>query len=569
MQKTITLYCKIGNIANLLSPHYLAAKHNGQIVLLCIAVKRKFVRMKNCLSITLLLALFSLTAFGQGGNKVTFVINVSKPVQTIRNIGASACWYGEEIGAKWPDAEKQKIAELLFSRGFDNMGNPTGIGISAFRFNIGGGTAEQGDSSGIKEPARRVECFLAPDGTYNWDKQKGYTWLLQQAKNHGVENLIAFSNTPPVQFTKNGLGFKLEKDYISNLREDKYGAYADFLAEVIKHYDSKNLHFNYISPINEPQWDWSGVPGQAGQEGSPWTNQEMYNTVKAVNQSLANNKLNTKILITEAGTLSHLYEVNSKSGHQVQSFFSPASPLYVGKLSNMAPVAEGHGYFTEVGDAHTVEVRARLRDSIKQYGPGLEFWQSEYCMLGDGFKDGEKVNKRSAMDCALYLAKIINTDFTVANATAWHFWNSFEPNAADSNTLYYLIALNPNRTTSGNNLFTVTKNLWALGHYSRFIRPGMQRVTVTRDDKKDDAAAMKDIMISAFRDKEGRNIVVNVINYTTQDRELSFPMEGVTSFLHLVGRYITSAKQGDDMKAYPVVGDGITVVPARSIYLFV
>lgn len=507
--------------------------------------------------------LCSLLAISQNA-PVIFTIYTNRTVQTIRNIGASACWYGEEVG-NWPQAKRQRMAELLFSRGFDKNGQPKGIGLSAFRFNIGAGTAEQGDSSGIPEAAHRVECFLSPDGSYHWDKQKGYTWLLQQAKSYGVENLIAFVNSPPVQFTKTGLGYKLAKDYISNLKEDKYGDYANFLAQVMKHYDSKGLHFNYISPVNEPQWDWSGVPGDAKQEGSPWTNEEIYKVVKNLSSSLSSQKLTTQIIMPEAATLSYLFEPTGKSGRQAKALFTKSSPLYVGNLPNTTPFVEGHSYFTEVGDVQTVTVRSRLRDTLKSYG-GLEFWQSEYCMLGDGFKDGQKVNKRSAMDVALYLAKIINTDFTVANATAWHYWNSFEPGPADSNTLYYLVALNRNRASDTANPYTITKNAWALGHYSLFVRPGMQRIETGRSDGKDSIAAAKDVMIAAFKDAAGKEVVVNMINYTAEDRTIA--VDGLNS-LRLSAHYVTSAKEGDDMKPYAVQANGALVLPARSVNTFV
>ena len=246
-------------------------------------------------SVALLLVFLSiLHTQAQDKKVVTFTIHLNQPVQKIRNIGASGCWYSEEIGARWPDDKKQRVAELLFSKSFDASGQPRGIGLSTFRFNIGAGTAEQGDSSGIGDPSRRVECFLAPDGTYDWDKQAGYTWMLQQAKKFGVEELIAFTNSPPVQFTQNGKGFKFKKDSLSNLKEDKYQAFAGFLAEVIKQFDKKGLHFDYISPVNEPQWDWTGTMGTAKQEGSPWTNQEIYRITKALNNSLNNQKLKTK-----------------------------------------------------------------------------------------------------------------------------------------------------------------------------------------------------------------------------------------------------------------------------------
>ncbi|HVX51280.1 MAG TPA: glycoside hydrolase, partial [Chitinophagaceae bacterium] len=452
-------------------------------------------------------------------------------------------------------------------------GQPGGIGLSAFRFNIGGGTAEQGDSSGIKDAARRVECFLSPGGTYDWNKQKGYTWLLQQAKHYGVENLIAFVNSPPVQFTKNGLGYKTEKDYTSNLREDKYTAYADFLAAVMTHFDKIHLHFNYISPVNEPQWDWSNKWGEASQEGSAWTNTEIFNAVKAVSTALHTNKLSTRILVTEAGTLEHLYGAGGKAAAQVQAFFNPASKLYIGGLPNTTPYVEGHGYFTETSDARMTEIRNRLKDTLAAYGRDLEFWQSEYCMLGDGFKDGAK-GSRSAMDCALFLAKVINTDFTEGNATAWHYWNAFEPGRADSNTRYYLVALNPHRATDTARLYTITKNVWALGHYSLFVRPGMYRVSTSRSDGLSNIAAQQQVMISAFTNLQTGSIVVNMINYTEHDAQAGIMLEGTDSPFALKNSYVTTAGEGDNLKPHhvksqPEKGTFSVVLPARSINTFI
>lgn len=53
-----------------------------------------------------------------------------------------------------------QMAKWLFSGGFDSAGNPVGIGLSAWRFNIGGGTAEQGDSSGIDQV--HMQAFWRP-----------------------------------------------------------------------------------------------------------------------------------------------------------------------------------------------------------------------------------------------------------------------------------------------------------------------------------------------------------------------------------------------------------------------
>lgn len=516
----------------------------------------------------------SITVLSQRTDHLIFTIHYNDTVQQVRNIGASGCWFSEEIGKQWPVTQKQRIAELLFSRSIDNNGQPKGIGLSAFRFNIGAGTAEQGDSSGIKDPSHRVECFLSPTGSYDWNKQEGYLWMVEQARNYGVENLIAFVNSPPVQFTKNGLGFKLNNDGVSNLKEDKYKAYGTFLEQVIKHFDEKNLHFSFISPVNEPQWDWTGKFGEAKQEGTPWTNEEIYKVVKNLDSSLSRQKLATKILITEAGMLDHLYASNVKASKQIETFWDPKSALYIGDLNNTTKYVEGHSYFTENGDLNMIRTRRSLRDSLKKYNPGLEYWQSEYCLLGDGYKE-HTTGKRTAIDCALFLAKVIHHDLTVGNATAWHFWNAYEPGPADSNSRYYLIAINPRRLTDTAHLYTVTKNLWALGHYSLFIRPGMYRIETGRNDGSSDTAIAQQVMLSAFRDETGKELVINAINYTTENKKVGIVLQGLSTgkTVRLEKRYVTSAKEGDDLKPYPAyenkdkaaAEDQTISLPARSI----
>lgn len=491
------------------------------------------------------------------GQQVEFTINLSSTAQTIDNIGASGAWYSEGIGKYWPEEKKERMAELLFSKSFDASGNPLGIGLSAWRFNIGGGTYEQGDSSGIRNPAQRVECFLSPDGTYDWNKQSGYIWFVKKAKDYGVEKLIAFSNTPPVQFTKNCLGFKLERDYKTNLKEDKYDSYAEFLVNVLKHFKNKGLNFNYICPVNEPQWDWSGRMGQMKQEGSPWVNKDIYHITVALDSALRANKLYTKILFPEAGILTALYGGNGHASRQIQNFYDAASPYSVKKLKTVLPIVAGHSYFTDNGDPNIIKIRNQLRDTALKYNIG--FWQSEYCMLGDGYKE-RRSGRIPVIDCALFLAKMIHYDFTVANASAWQFWNAWEPGNPDFDVRYHLIVLKTNRlNTEGD--FTITKNLWALGHYSRFIRPGMQRIITTRNDGKDELAAAQDIMLSAFYNKY--ELVVVVINYTETEKKIDLKIPAVK--IKKIKRYTTTAIKGDDMRFYPLASINNIVLSARSI----
>ncbi len=511
----------------------------------------------------LLLLCMPAGLMAQKNAAVRFIINTTHKAQTIDNIGASGCWFSEGIGRYWPAQKKEQIAEWLFSKEMDANGNPKGIGLSAWRFNIGGGTTEQGDSSGIKDFRRRAECFQHPDGSYDWNKQSGYIWFVKKAKAYGVENLIAFSNTPPVQFTQNGFGFKTERDFRSNLKPEKYSAYAGFLSDVLEHFDKQGLHFNYISPVNEPQWDWSDKPGQADQEGSPWTNREIYNVTTALDSAITARHLSSKIMITEAGTLDYLFRNNSSASTQIQQFYGNGSPLQLSQLKHMAGFVGGHSYFTDAGDTNRIKVRQMLRDTAQKYG--VDFWQTEYSMLADGFREGAR-EKRSAMDCALFLAKMIHTDFAVANACAWHLWNSYEPGSPEFDTRYYLIALKPNDThTDGD--FYQTKGLWAMGNYSRFIRPGMQRVNIERSDKMDDLTASQHIMLSAYTSE--KQIVVVAINYTTTDKDMLLDIKDFGK-VRSAKKFVTSAAAGDNLKAYPLPKiKGNITLPARSITTFV
>jgi O-glycosyl hydrolase len=513
-----------------------------------------------CLILLLFLSTKSVSTTASLDTSIVVQIDLLQKAQVIDNFGSSGCWFSEGIGRDWPDAKRQKIAELLFSRKLDANAQPQGIGLSAWRFNIGAGTLEQGDSSGIKDFRKRSDSFLNKDGTYDWTKQVGYRFFLQKAKDYGVENLIAFANSPPVQFTKNGLGFKTDKDYRSNLREDSYKAYATFLGTVIKHFDQEGLHFNYISPVNEPQWDWSKKYMHAEQEGSPWRNEEIFRIVKDLNATLEQQKSTSKILVSEAGSLEYLYGGSGGSSKQIQSFFNRKSNMYMGQLSHVPKIIAGHSYFTEANDKVLVEVRRKLADTAKAYR--LSYWQSEYSMLADGFRDGLK-GPRSNMDCALFLSKVIHHDLTVGNATAWQFWNAYEPGQVNFNTRYYLIALQPNKDFKDGN-FGVTKNLWALGHYSRFIRPGMTRILTSVKGTKIPEQE-KNLMVSSYLNSNNKMVVV-AINYGTAALDVQMELKNAKSKYKKFYRYLTTDEADVNMKPESLKGiEESIVLPARSI----
>src|SRR5580693_5814158 len=71
-------------------------------------------------------------------------IDLSKTYQVIDNFGASDAWACQFAG-NWPDAKRNNIADLLFSKDTLVDGSPKGVALSLWRFNIGAGSGQQGE----------------------------------------------------------------------------------------------------------------------------------------------------------------------------------------------------------------------------------------------------------------------------------------------------------------------------------------------------------------------------------------------------------------------------------------
>ena len=164
-----------------------------------------------------------------GSENAVTELNVSLDMnlQTMESFGASDAWQCNFIGKNWPTDKRNKIADLLFSQGLDADGNPKGIGLSLWRFNLGAGSAEQGEASDITDEWRRSECFTTNGVSYDMNKQAGQVWFMKAARERGVDKLLAFANSAPVYLTQNGKAHASIKEFY-NLKDGKMPDLADF-----------------------------------------------------------------------------------------------------------------------------------------------------------------------------------------------------------------------------------------------------------------------------------------------------------------------------------------------------
>jgi O-glycosyl hydrolase len=482
--------------------------------------------------------------------KNVIVIDLNDKKQTIRNFGASDAWACQFVGS-WPDSKRNQVADWLFSMEEDAQGKPKGIGLSLWRFNIGAGSATQNN---ISDEWRRTEGFLQNNMTYDWSKQAGQKWFMHAAKQRGVDKFVGFTNSPPIQLTKNGNAYSSNGEE-ANISKANYLPFAKFLNEVSKQFQTEGIPFNYLSPFNEPQWDWTGN----GQEGTPFKNEEIFAVTRILDSLLTAESLKVKIQIAEAGKLNYLYEKADKAtrGNQVYEFFNAQSPLFVGDLSNVDKIISGHSYFTSAPAETLKSVRQKVSESLKTASVPLEFWQSEYCILGDQ-EEVKGPGKDTGMTPALYVARLIHHDLALANASAWHWWLSVSVYDYKDGLIY----AEKNKTDG---LVDDTKLLWALGNFSRFIRPGAQRVNVTSNNLN--VNNVNQLMISSYIDADQKKIITVIVNNGTTESSFEINLAGgqVSSWQP----YLTGSNDGEDLKPLTQIEDNEIVVPGKSVLTLV
>ncbi|MBR1804471.1 MAG: xylanase [Muribaculaceae bacterium] len=507
------------------------------------------------------------------------VIQLDQPRQVITDFGASDCWLGDYVGRYFTSTMKERAAKLLFARSFNRGGSPEGIGLSNWRVNLGAGSATQGDDSNISDPTRRAECFLNADGvTYNWSAAAGQQYFMQKAREYGVENILLFSNSAPIYYTANGKACRTSTlPWGANLRDDAYDDFAQYMATVAKHFVDLGYPISFISPVNEPQYEWTG-----GQEGTPWYNTEVTRLVKELDNALTSRNLSTKILIPEAGKWTYLTDrnsfINNWGYEQIEQFFNPANTsTYVGNLPHVAQAVAGHSYWTFRTNTELTSTRSAVATAAA--ARGLQVYQSEWSMLdepptsGAGFPAGG-YDEATYMDIALYMGKVIYCDMVYAGVSSWNYWTAFAQEQWGQKNRFYLLRVTatgdagPESYGDLHNGGTIvdSRNLWVLGNYSRFVRPGYRRVELTG------ASDLNGLMGTAYVSPAGDEAVVVYVNMAHAPSQVTLQAAATD------GRAITGIKKYTTSESLalhldstlPAEYDGREVeIPARSVVTLV
>ena len=476
-------------------------------------------------------------------------IRLDHEYQEIENFGASDCWSMQKLGA-WSESSRKRVAELLFSQS-------RGIGLSCWRFNLGGGV-----TSKIDDPWRTVETFEVAEGKYDWARQAGERWFLREAKAQGVPQFLAFVNSPPQRMTRTGITYGRKGPDTTNLKPGYEGQYARYLVDILEHFrenpdPAERIAFDYISPVNEPNQEWNGT----SQEGSRASNADVKAMLQALDAELKRRTCTTQSAGIEVCGLKPLYSIEKKPseahgaqyGNYIDAFLG--DPAISGLLNRRLSY---HDYNSDRIKGGLVEDRKAVRAKFDHY-PGWKPWMSEYCVM-EGSEGKGGVGRDLTMATALEVARIVYLDLSLVGVSAWQWWTAVSP-VDYKDGLIYTNWKKPGDVES----ILPARLLWVLGNYSRFVRPGMRRIELT-------GAGHDGLMGSAYKDEPARRIVCVYVNAGEMSRQvqLDFGLGARDWHLESLTPYVTSDRPGDELKAYPAEPAGRPIeIPGRSVVTLV
>ncbi|HEX3043496.1 MAG TPA: glycoside hydrolase, partial [Bacillota bacterium] len=368
------------------------------------------------LFVVLLLALFLIGIQNSVFSATTVTIDPNTKYVTFEGWGTSLCWYADGLG-DWTDTNRNAIADLLFSS--------SGLGFNVVRYNIGGG--ENPSHTHMRECAN-IPGYLSSSGVYDWNADPRQRWFLTAAKTRGANIFEAFSNSPPYWMTKSQCSSG-NTGGSNNLKDDSYDAFAEYLTEVVKHFQSSwGITFQTLDPMNEPMGTWWSSGGR--QEGCHFDRANQVNLIKLVGAKLASKGL---------------------SGTKVSASDECSIDDAVASLNYYDSTALG--YITQVNThAYGGSQRSQLNSLAKSKGKKL--WMSEY---GNGGED---------ISGALTLADTILKDLREMKPAVWAHWQPIE-----NENLVPTWGMIHGRF-SGAEDYHITKQYYGMANFSKYIRPG-------------------------------------------------------------------------------------------------
>lgn len=447
--------------------------------------------------------------FGISADTTTTKIRFDKisVEQEITGWGTSGCWWAQKLG-ECESAEE--VTKLLFSE--------EGLGLNIYRYNIGGGSKDDPDERiwDAKNSSRAAESFLvwdeeAQDWVYDWSKDAAAQKILDMVLSYGcVDTVVMFANSPHYSMCVSGHASGGLEPAQSNLKKECYQDFVDYFLDITQYFIDKGVPVKYISPINEPQWDWGGE--WVGQEGCHYEIDEAVEVIRLFALAIKERGMDVKLSVLESG------QVGDHAMECLEKLYADAD------IRDVLGTYAYHSYWT---DRNFV-----LKDAFGKYidkkFPAVEKEMSEWCELPCSHTIDD-------ITAGLIMARTIGEDVSLSNANSWSTWVGVNEGGdyADS-----MIAV---EWWDYNN-YKISKRYYAMGHYSKFIPVGSHSVEVNVsvgdmtaektdewndwiDNKAYQAYKVENYLtVSGYKTPDGKYVAV-IVN-EGEDKKVSFNMMG-------------------------------------------
>jgi O-glycosyl hydrolase len=468
-------------------------------------------------------------------------VHLDQRFQTIDHFGASGAWTGEFSGL-WPDEARNRLADLLFSP-------DRGIGLTMWRFNIGGGLNPQR----IPYAWNSVDTFETAEGVYDWTRQPGQRWWIAAAKARGVPRILAFANSPPARLTRNGFTNCDHDASTTNLKPRGERQYARYLTDIVDHFrnnpdKAERVTFCRVAPINEPEWDWNGHY----QEGNRASNDDVRRILIALHDELIRRDIPVPIDAIESGNLRSMLALSEGNTEKFKAPYGDYLKLFADP--QLKPALDHligyHSYWTQTPESGLYTLRRAFHTEMEAHFPNFTAWQTECCLM--------ERHRDLTMKTALRVARVIDADLTVAGVAGWSWWLAISNHNYKDGLLY----TDWQKDGDAPNIIP-SRLFWVLGNYSRFVRPGFRRVAIDSDAHTHDNWCG-----SAYVDPTSRQLVIVYLNWGDTPVNCQLKVRNGDLQLGSFGLTpnVTSDTPGDDLKACPKVStDHPVTIPPRSV----
>lgn len=408
---------------------------------------------------------------------LVFTVNPELRYQVMESFGTSGCWWSQYVGGwdneytKTGRPVRDEIAMLLFDKEY-------GIGLTSYRYNIGAGSAESGLGT-YWDPHRRTQSFESAPGVYDWNKDKNAVWFLNKVVELGAEEVIMFCNSPLERLTINGMA-QVTKGESENIAPENYEAFAVYVMDVAEHFVEQGIPVAFLSPINEPQWDWF-----EGQEGCHYEPGKIAQVYRAFLEELEKRPLLEKVELS-----------GPESGEWKGEATSYTSAILNDSiLREHFKTIDNHSYWTDTAS------KVAFRNWMDAKYPEVKLRMSEWCEMVNG--------SDVTMDSAFHLAEVLSEDLRILNVVSWQNWVGVAPGGYRDGLIY----VNQEKKT-----LNPIKRLWAYGNYSKFIRPGYQRIDIQGDSVKMDE--LQPIAFVGQNEEKTEEMVIVYINESSAEQKI-------------------------------------------------